>query len=589
MVYRGKPSAACGECRKRRSRCDQAVPACGQCTKARRNCSGYRNAVDLMFHDETKQVARRNKGHVFQSAEMQVVSGSRSSEQALISTAAARPRSVIDFIMYQPVDDVGVSFFMSTYVGEDPAVSQLHYLPKFYAKTGYANTGLQQSIIAAGLAGYAKSARRGDLVDVATKHYIAAIQGINSALSDPKSVLQEATLLAIVMAAMFEVLILPRLSDMGNCSKHLEGAVTVALMMLKQKEPTDITRTLITTLAQSVIINSWISYVPLPVSFLEMKRRLGKTSESESIHGKFLDVVMELIVFREALQAGTMGHPETIAKQALAVDARLIKFAEEMPLNGRFETFRTQGQISKQIAYQGYYHVYNQRFSAHLWNNVRSSRLRLHQVILRQCRLILSSLPAQYVGTWKIQQAESKAQIELLAIEIVATIPQLAGYHESLEYQRLTEKELPLRSATSLSKAKTEEVPDTAQVIELGTMDNTTFFGNDPKPFPKGEIPVSQQKRTLKPDTDFDARELQVDAPARIFPPVSTAQPASVYHLLFQLYSLRSVPVLPTPFKDWVRERLAWLESISNPEDLVRLQDMVAKSPGDDFPVGSEG
>lgn len=309
-----------------------------------------------MFHDETKQITRRNKGHVFQSAEMQVVSGSRSSEQALISAAAARPMSLVDFVMYQPVDDVGVSFFMSTYVGEDPAVSQLHYLPKFYAKTGYANPGLQQSIIAAGLAGYAKNNRRGELTEAATKHYLAAIQGINAALSDPKTAVQEATLLAIVMAAMFEVLILPRLADMGNCSKHLEGAVTVALMILKQRKPNDITRTLITTCAQSVIINSWISYVPLPRNFLEMKRRLGKTSESQSIHGKFLDIVMELILFREALQTGTLNHPTTIAKRALAVDAALAKFAEEMPLNGRFQAFRVRGQYPEQAGYQGYYH-----------------------------------------------------------------------------------------------------------------------------------------------------------------------------------------------------------------------------------------
>lgn len=254
------------------------------------------------------------------------------------------------------MDDVGVNFFMATYIGEDPAVSQLHFLPKFYAKTGHANKGLQQSIIAAGLAGYARDSRRKDLVDAATKHYVAAIQGINAALSDAKSSLQEATLLAIVMAAMFEVLILPRLSDMGNCAKHLEGAVTVALLMLKQKEPTEIMRKLITTLAQSVIINSWISYVPLPKRFIEMKEKVGKTLESESIHGKFLDIVMELVSFREALQSGTMNRPKTIAKRALAVDAILSRFSEDIPTAGRFQTFQLHGRIPEQAAYQGYYH-----------------------------------------------------------------------------------------------------------------------------------------------------------------------------------------------------------------------------------------
>lgn len=132
-------------------------------------------------------------------------------------------------------------------------------------------------------------------------------------------------------------------------------------------------------------------------------------------------------------------------------------------------------------------------------------------------------------------------------------------------------------------------MPGAAKVTATGSMEYTTFFGDEPSPFRKGKVPVAHRTRTATVDTDREARELLVDAPTRIFPPVRTAQPASVYHLLFQLYNLRSVSALPTPFKDWIQERIVWLESISNPDDLARLQDMIAKSPGDVFPVGSEG
>lgn len=56
MVYCGKPSKGCVNCRERKIRCDQRQPGCGQCEKRQKQCSGYRNLVDLMFRDESSHV-----------------------------------------------------------------------------------------------------------------------------------------------------------------------------------------------------------------------------------------------------------------------------------------------------------------------------------------------------------------------------------------------------------------------------------------------------------------------------------------------------------------------------------------------------
>lgn len=206
-----------------------------------------------MFHDESKQVARRNKNRMT-GYSAQEATGSSPRGQLIKQSASAMPVKLTDFVLYQPLDDIGVSFFMSTYVGEDPAVSQLYYLPKFYAKTGYTHPGLQKSIIAAGLAGYAKIARRKEITNSATRHYVAAIQGINAALSDPTTAVQDSTLMSIIMAAMFEILIIPRMGGTQNCSKHLEGAVSVALLKMKHGDQSDVTHNLLTTLVQSVSV-----------------------------------------------------------------------------------------------------------------------------------------------------------------------------------------------------------------------------------------------------------------------------------------------------------------------------------------------
>ncbi|POR37168.1 Uncharacterized protein TPAR_02628 [Tolypocladium paradoxum] len=59
MVYCGKPSKGCSNCRERKIRCDQRMPTCGQCEKRQQKCPGYRNMVDLMFRDESHHVIKK--------------------------------------------------------------------------------------------------------------------------------------------------------------------------------------------------------------------------------------------------------------------------------------------------------------------------------------------------------------------------------------------------------------------------------------------------------------------------------------------------------------------------------------------------
>jgi hypothetical protein len=128
---------------------------------------------------------------------------------------------------------------------------------------------------------------------------------------------------------------------------------------LNQNEPTELTRKLITTLVQSVIINSWISHVPLPRNFIQLKKKIGDTIEATSIYGRFLDIVSKLVQFRQILQMGTFKQPASIIKQALAIDDNLEKFAKSMPPSGHFQASRIVGKAAEKLAYHGYYHGKN--------------------------------------------------------------------------------------------------------------------------------------------------------------------------------------------------------------------------------------
>ena len=189
-------------------------------------CPGYRNVIDLLFHDESAKVVRKSMNQTSKSF-------TASEDKVIVRNPAHMdPTNVI---AYQPWDDLGIKFFMSNYIGTDPAVSQLHYLPDFYSKSGYTTSALRRTIIASGLAGYARTAGRIDLVEQSTRTYVAAIRDINQTLSSPQAAVHDTTLMAIMMAAMFETMLVSQESGMPNVSKHLEGAMSVAYLSLQQR------------------------------------------------------------------------------------------------------------------------------------------------------------------------------------------------------------------------------------------------------------------------------------------------------------------------------------------------------------------
>ncbi|MDI1493588.1 MAG: hypothetical protein OHK93_005379 [Ramalina farinacea] len=59
MVYQGKPSGGCANCRKRKIKCDELRPACSRCLNTRRVCPGYVARFDLVLRDQTRSVRRK--------------------------------------------------------------------------------------------------------------------------------------------------------------------------------------------------------------------------------------------------------------------------------------------------------------------------------------------------------------------------------------------------------------------------------------------------------------------------------------------------------------------------------------------------
>lgn len=246
MVYCGKPSKGCGECRSRKIRCDQARPACSQCTKAGRKCSGYRDQLSLMFRDESQQVVQKAKTNaptrrtakVSKRAAVRATtpseklspSGDDKSLQATPSSedsisdltipsdsspdrrALTKPVQQINRPIvnvqpsYYPTQNEAVCYFLR-YNAWPGAFWMLNTTPDIFLQNN-GSTSLQAmkaGVVSVGMAMLSRIRRSPSLKLAAEKEYGNALRLMNMAVSDIREARAHPTLAAVLLLAIFEV------------------------------------------------------------------------------------------------------------------------------------------------------------------------------------------------------------------------------------------------------------------------------------------------------------------------------------------------------------------------------------------------
>lgn len=494
-----------------------------------------------------------------------------------------KPIRLNDLVMRQSSDDLGVKFFMSNYVGDAPALSMLNYLPDFYSQAGYASPELQQGIVATGLAGLAKSTGHTTMSDQATRCYISAIRGINGALTDPKRVSLDATLMAIIMSAVFEIITSSSISATRNCSKHLAGAVSVASLM-RNREQTVFTQRILSTLVQCVIMNCQINNEPPPPGFVELKAQVGGTVRQPTVHETFLDIIAELADFEHAMTTNQLDDPMTIITMVDEIDGKLRDFAKNMPIRWQFEEFHIEDHDAMQLAHDGCLHVYPQRFTALLWNNIRSMRIRLHQVILQQCHTFRDTLQFPQFDDFRERQDHSEKVIIAMARDLLRTVPQLTGYLEQLQVyfdhsigDHTLESERFGRALQSVTMETADN--DSVALVQIIPHD---IYDEETKGH-TGSTVASSPSSSLYSSSPSSAGSAPGTSGLN-----SRPRSATLFHTYFQLCALRSIPCLPDSMKSWIRDRMQWIESITNAEDIVHLRERLGKTPGDGMPENKD-
>lgn len=214
MLHQPLPASRLLEALLTHSQCSLSHP-CRQCLRAGHACDGARPIMDLMFRDQSKEVASKAQG-IKQKAKPKGASSAKNAapdwyqvcRRSIDSdlSAACDSLHVGRSILEVPAEQQAVWFFFSNYVLEPSNASKsvYDYVPAVYNKESE-KSALSCAVAALGLAGLSYRRSERCLFDAAKSMYSSALHLTNEALRDSATAATDTTLITVLLLGLYEV------------------------------------------------------------------------------------------------------------------------------------------------------------------------------------------------------------------------------------------------------------------------------------------------------------------------------------------------------------------------------------------------
>ncbi|KAK3940384.1 white-opaque regulator 1 [Diplogelasinospora grovesii] len=418
MVFCGKASQGCQNCRTRRIKCDKVRPQCTQCIRVGKACPGYRDRLSLMFRDESTKVIQKahaqwgmpeppsseagEPSHCWPTSASAPVFANYHSD-----STARRPR----FKPETPTDDYGlilanvpkaiyatkvdqaIHFYLEHYVigyPDEPRASE-----ELHDKRWVHNRELQDIMAAIGLAGLSNLTGDKELYTMARQKYGLALQHTASSLQNLQGLDLEFAVRSVVMLAMFEV-IRSNTEPSNTTRAHIMGGAALLRSFIPlHRAPSRGLRALL-QLCFSMFIPCVVVGIPLPEIFFEwitLSEKLVMDQDKPS-----LELICTITRFVQ-LSAYVRGHalsdgrPTTtrIIRELVDLDAQLERWEEQCQIQGQggqgiwvFAEERCGGggpSSEGVFFFENCHHMYTDLWTARVWNHYRWARISVDQML----------------------------------------------------------------------------------------------------------------------------------------------------------------------------------------------------------------
>ncbi|EHK21004.1 uncharacterized protein TRIVIDRAFT_153443 [Trichoderma virens Gv29-8] len=390
MVYCGKPSKGCSNCRERKIRCDQKDPGCGQCTKRQIECPGYRNIVDLMFRDESNHVIK--KATTAKPRIKKLKHGVRAAPKldaaplplnppppspsagVLVLRDSPRPDDdddddgddSFDFddetdtlvhIPYAPshsLQERGTAFFFSRYVATDHGCYQNYdfiydiWKPPSMSRAGglgvpplkRADALISAGMTAVGLVGLSKITGDRETMMRAQQSYGTALQLANAALRNPGEAVEDSTMLGVLILGTYEFISGRTPQTLHAWQEHINGAATLATMRGQAQFRSKAGVRMFLMLCHSVLISCIQSGLPMPKSIVDLRNELRHVADSRRPAWRVIDPLYRALQIRHDIKHRRITGVDEIVGSLVEIEEEFETLINGLPPSWRYQNVK---------------------------------------------------------------------------------------------------------------------------------------------------------------------------------------------------------------------------------------------------------
>lgn len=461
MVYRGKPSAGCENCRKVKKRCGLEQPACLRCMKLNKTCSGYRDTTSLQIYDETSAVVHRaqrlktksqgqnpiaTKATVHLPTAESWSADSSGTANADLGTMLELNISNDDLLAFDSVtneepttanflylppsaDEIATTYFLNQFT----TLSHWSHLRHHGGQTTESvDPCLALAMKACGMAALdnVQQVYRGK--EYARSTYVRALNFLNDALRDQQRCKTDESLTAVAILGLFENLMCDGRQSIQSWKAHMNGAAQLLKIRGKAQFRTRLGRALYREIRTQIITCCiWDDLEP-PGFLEEFQNELERQSEEEVTFVKPADdlwlISLDFARLRAKLKIKRITNAKAI-EQASALERRYIQWRlDALALHERWRWRELEVADSEHV-WDGKVYTYSGHPIPLIWNTFRGMRILLSRTQEDLCR------------KFDFSESERQQQVQYfrktrrqLTEEICATVPVLLGHADPSQF-----------------------------------------------------------------------------------------------------------------------------------------------------------
>ncbi|OAA77718.1 hypothetical protein LEL_04541 [Akanthomyces lecanii RCEF 1005] len=352
---------------------------------------------------------------------------SPSSLQSFASFGSCASPSAISVPLSLDTDQQSISFLFNTFISATPFEP---YLASYYAPDSPRDDACAWAIDATALAAYARHSRQLHNQDEAARtKYAGALTRVNAALADPQAAVEDRTLVAVLVLALFEATMFQASSAPTSWLAHTWGAMQLLLLRGAGQVASPAARLLFAHTSNNVKATCIQRSIAIPRHFLALDQQVRGLLDSHDPAVRLANLLHRV----SNIKAKSREQEPNLALllEAIEVDQEIVQLCDNPPSSLGYT--REPLACGPAWTYKRIVHTYPNLRLCKVWNSVRLLRILLLSFLGDDiAHFRLDEIHADPQTLSGLNEYARKHMAEVAA-DILATIPSFVHEENSVK------------------------------------------------------------------------------------------------------------------------------------------------------------